>query len=69
MTKWAVYSDNTDLEFFATESEARDRVQQLIDKSLECVDYESAWSWDITLLEVKGEVQETPDGLKLQEIK
>jgi hypothetical protein len=69
MTKWAVYSDNTDLEFFATESEARNRVQELIKQCYESADYESVWSWDITLLEVKGEVQETPDGLKLQEIK
>lgn len=60
--KWCVYwqctNEEIECEFFKTEAEARARVDALI---LEC---ENTWTegftsnWDITLMEVKGEVHQ-----------
>ncbi len=64
--KWAVYWQPDDLEiaFFNTESLAKEKIASLIE---ECeaisADMEENLDWDITLMEVKGEVHQDPTRL------
>jgi hypothetical protein len=73
--KWAVYwQPNEDIEiaFFKTEKEAREKLRELsVLNDLETENREGKRPfWDITLLQVKGEMREIPyDGtLALYEI-
>jgi len=68
--KWAVYIDNPDEElvcaFFKTEEEARQHIQYVIKNcEIDSENEERNLFWDITLLEVKGEVGWGPNGLAL----
>ncbi len=67
--KWAVYSNNEDLEciFFKTKEEAELYCMNLISVCVdESMNSEQNLHWDITLMEVKGEVHWGPNGLQLQ---
>ena len=75
--KWAVYwqpgDDDIEVVFYRDESTARAKVAALITECTECEDAreeEGRPFWDITLLQVRGEVREMPwDGdLKLTEV-
>ncbi len=69
--KYAVYvdnpkSDSLDCNFYKTKEEALDAIDGLIGRcEQESADAEKNLHWDITLLEVKGEVGWGPDGLRL----
>lgn len=67
--KWCVYWQPNDCEtnFFKTESEARAFVEKLIaENEALAEDGDGIPYWDITLMEIKGEVEESPDGLILR---
>jgi hypothetical protein len=61
--KWCVYwqPDDVETSFFKTEAEARAFVAKLIAEN-EALgeDGESLPFWDITLMEIRGEVEEVP---------
>jgi hypothetical protein len=67
--KWAVYwqdhVEGIDVQFFKTEDEARAKVAELIAKCEDIMHEEDYHNWDITLLEVKGEVTAVPYNLGL----
>ena len=68
--KWAVYwqpGDDIEVVFYRDESAARDKVAALITECEDAREEEGRPYWDITLLQVRGEVREMPwDGdLKL----
>ncbi len=71
--KWAVYWDNPDSDsfdcnFFKSKEEALAAVEDLIKLCEQLsADTEKNLFWDITLMEVKGEVAWGPDGLGLLE--
>lgn len=71
--KWAIYweKDNEiNCEFRKTEEEARARVAELIAACDEASqDGEAIQTWETTLLQVRGEVHNTPDGLILREVR
>lgn len=69
--KWAVYWQPDDIEsqFFKTEAEARAKVASLIAECEEAsANAERNLNWDITLLQVRGEVHDTPNGYRLREV-
>ncbi len=68
--KWAVYWDNpladaTECLFYKTREAAMDKIDELIAAQEQAsTDNERNEFWDITLLEVKGEVQQIPFGME-----
>ncbi len=68
--KWAVYWDAAQgigCEFFRTKEEAEKLCLQLIDLCVnDSMASEKNEHWDITLMEVKGEVHWGPNGLQLE---
>lgn len=71
--KWAVYwqhDDEIECQFFKTETEARGHISTLIKACEAECDEGYMPDWDITLLQVKGEVRPIPfDGsLSLKEV-
>ena len=61
--KWAVYcqiDDEIDCVFFKTEVEARRHVDELVGKARDASDEGVTPDWDITLLQVRGEVRQIP---------
>ena len=70
--KWAVYWEPDDIEcvFFQTEAEARAKVKDLIHDCEEAsADAERNLDWAITLLQVRGEVRDSPNGFQLRMVK
>jgi hypothetical protein len=66
---WAVYWEPNDIEcmFFRSEEEALAMIAKLIAEcDEESADVECNLHWDITLLQVRGEVHDSPDGLRLE---
>ena len=60
--KFAVYwqpGNDIEIIFYATEQEARQKIAALIDENDERFEGEVAEDWDITLLEIRGEVKRT----------
>ncbi len=64
MVSWAVYwqegRSDPDCVFFTTKAEAIAQIDKLIKKAEDLTDETGTPDWEITLLEVKGEVQQVP---------
>ena len=60
--RFAVYwqeKDDIEIIFYATEAEARQKIAALIEENEERFEGEAPEHWDITLLEIRGEVKRT----------